>query len=254
MVRPAHDLTIIPLWRTCRIRPILYRVAIAETTPYTPSITIRNWKNTPRTHVARFVRHLLTTIDDEYLVLELLSTLRNLENLAMWGYLSISSEILKAINDLPLHTLSANLGGINLAKAIKNCTAFRNLIHLEILGLTGCTWKDCNALLDLPKLTHLSFHQYASVEAEVALKLLECSSSLRVLIYQVIFDSLGNPGVDLIKSNDPRYFVFRDDLPDDVTEWEASANGQTGFWELADIIVEARKGRVQSFFFYNSLS
>jgi len=92
------------------------------------------------------------------------------------------------------------------------------------------------------------------VEAEVGLNLLECCSSVRVLIYQAAIDDYGHmTDPDFIESNDPGYLVFLDDLPDDVREWEISANGQTGFWELADTIIEARRGKDTIFSSNNSL-
>jgi len=59
-----------------------------------------------------------------------------------------------------------------------------------------------------------------------------------------------------IKSDDYRLLVFWDCLcvKDAVLEWDRSANGRIGFWELADIIIEARKSEVYLFFTFFCLN
>ena len=54
----------------------------------------------------------------------------------------------------------------------------------------------------------------------------------------------------------PRLLVFWDDLcvEDTVLEWERSANRRIGLGELADIIIEARKCEVHSFFTFFCLN
>src|SRR5437588_226152 len=87
----THDLSRRFLLSYCRIRPILYRVAIAKVR--TSGIISSIQQNAQTTEVAQFVRDLLiisTALnhDQESHVTKLLSTFRNVENLAIWGAFS----------------------------------------------------------------------------------------------------------------------------------------------------------------------
>jgi hypothetical protein len=186
--------------------------------------------------VAPFTRHLLVanTVTDADII-ELLSTFRNIENLAIWSG-SIGPKILKMMKDLPLRMLSIDLRETNLDEAIECCPAtFKNLTHLELLDLKGSTWNDYKALAEFPRLSHLGLDYSLGM---AFLDLLEHCPSLQVLIYLV--GKTRN-----IKSDDPRFLVLQDDIEWTVY-WKSSANGRIGFWELADIIIEARRSEVHS--------
>ena len=228
--------------RKCRIRPILYRVAIAEELSK-EGLTIRNWRNAPVTDIAPFARHLLISsplTDSISRTLELLSTFHNVENLAIWRNGSVGIQVLEKLQDLPLRRLSVGLKDTGLDEAVNHCSAFMNITHLEIIALPegSETYNDCKALVELPKLTHLCFEPLVEVEDHVLLDLLVHCPSLRVMIYQ--------PMYECIETDDPRFLVLDDnpDVEEAIEEWEMSANGGIGLWELADMIIEARKGEV----------
>jgi hypothetical protein len=222
---------------SCRIRPILYRVAILRE-PLGEPLTA-TWRNARITDISQFVRHVLAFTYETDIV-ELIIPFRNIENLAIWDDLGICFESLKALDGLPLRMLSASMS-MKLREAIKNSSAFKNLTHLELLSLYGPVSNECKALVELPKLSHLCLDFY--VEDEIVLDLLEHCASLRVLILRM--------DVKLFvyrttKVDDPRYLVFRDSvyIEDCMLEWSRSANGLLGCWELAEVIIEARKSRL----------
>jgi len=164
---------------------------------------------------------------------------RNVENLAIWEEEGICSESLEALDGLPLRRLSAFMS-MELGEAINNCSTFKNLTHFEMLSLYGPDSNECKALVELPKLSHLCFDFY--VKDEIVPELLERCASLQVLIFRV--------DVDLhlmrtTKVDDPRYLVFYDpaDFDERISEWSRSAHGLLGCWELAEVIIEARKNR-----------
>jgi hypothetical protein len=171
--------------------------------------------------------------ESESQVIGLLSTFRNVENLAIWSCL-ISPKILEAMDDLPLYKLSVFLGNVKIDKAIKYRPTFKNLTHLELIGSDAQTWDDCKTLVEFPGLTHLCFD--CSIDEARMPDLLEDCPLLRVLIVFLVRNYT-------IKSHDPKFLVLLDDI-DWTIDWERSANGQIGLWELADIIVEARRGEV----------
>jgi len=149
--------------------------------------------------------------------------------------------------------LSADLSMIG-ANGIST-PAFENLTHLEILGLKGSGVEDCEALKTLPKLTHLCFDVSAYVEKEVIDDMLKHCPSLLVLVYAFSpvdgsFESSGdNPNFSIV-SDDPRFVVFEEDVCMEVAiaEWKrSSTHGQSGFWEVAEKIIEARRSK---FFFF----
>ena len=216
---------------------MLYRVAIAETSQ--GRLSIRNWRNAHINAVAPFTRHLLALYCSTINPIELLSTFHNTENLAIWFNHDLSPEYLKKMNDLPLRMLSVALGHISLDEAIQYCPAFRNVTHLEIISLKGSTWNDYRALAEFPKLTHLCFDVLFEVGDEIVLGLLKHCPSLRSLIY--LLQNGCTIGID-----DSRLLVLQDYIDDLMEDWERSANGGIGLWELADIIIEARKGRLHS--------
>jgi len=227
-----------------RIRPIIYCVAIAEKITQ-GRFLIRNWRNAQITDVAPFVRHLLVT--SRSYATELLSTvtLQNVENLAIWGDPFSRPEDLKKMNDFPLRMLSVGLKHITLDEAINRCPALRNVTHLEMTFLRGSTWNDCKALVEFPNLTHLCFDsRELKVEDEAILGLLKHCPSLRAMVRQ-----LGSDIDECTIEDDPRFLVLwgRMVLEDFIVEWERSANGQIGLWELVDIIIEARKSEAHSF-------
>ena len=233
--------------RRCRIRPILYRVAIEwQGESYDGIKPIRNLRNAQITGVAPFVRHLLVTSRSPHAhVIEMLSTFQNTENLAIWLGTGMAPKFLEKMKDLPLRMLSVGLGHVSLDEAIKYCPALRNITHLELsVTLKVSTWNDCKALVEFPKLTHLFFHNLnrATMKGAV-LDLLKHCPSLRVMVYQ--------SEEWVTRSDDPRFLVLQDFmcLDDAIEEWERSANGRIGLWELADIIINARKGEVHSFFY-----
>ena len=154
----------------------------------------------------------------------MISMFPNIENFAVWGPNNISSELAK-MDDLPLRMLSISLA------AMQTPPVFENLTHLEIL-CANVKKSDCKAL---PKLTHLCFETSLTVEDNIILDLLKLCASLRVLIDL----SVRTP----ITLDDPRFLVLADSIPifELVEEWGRSANGLIGCWELADIIVQARK-------------
>jgi hypothetical protein len=172
-------------------------------------------------------------------VFELLSTFYNTENLAIWRNGSIDLHVLRKLEDLPLRMLSVGLEDTGLDEAFKHCSAFMNITHLEITALEGPSWNDCKALVELPKLTHACFGPQVEVEDGVLLGLLVHCPSLIAMIYHEY----------ATESADPRFLVLQDEMymEDFIQEWEMSANGGIGLWELADIIIEARKGEFHSF-------
>ena len=166
----------------------------------------------------------------------MLSTFRNIENLTIW-HNPITLEVLEKMKDLPLRMLSMGLEHLRLDEASKNFPAFRNITHLKIISTL--TQRDCKALVNFPKLTHLCVFS----QDEDMLDVLQDYPSLQVMIclpYDHRFT---------IKSDDPRLLVFWDCLSveDAILEWKRSANGRIGFWELAEIIIEARKSEIYSF-------
>jgi len=181
-------------------------------------------------------------MDSEDYAIELLSTFYNTENLAIWPGHGITTKVLENMNDLPLHTLSVVLARISLDEAIGYCPAFRNTTRLEIISAEGSTWKDFKALVEFPNLTHLCFDTLGFVEDDVIPSLLKQCPSLRAMVYQVVRGCT-------IETDDPRFLVFQEyvDLKDFIEEWKKSANGQIGLWELADVIIQARKGEILSF-------
>ena len=233
--------------RQCRIRPILYRVAIEWEGETSRGIKpIRNWRNAQITGVAPFVRHLLVTSRfPPAHIIETLSTFHNTENLALWLGTGMAPKFLQKMKDLPLRMLSVGLSHLSLDEAINYCPALMNITHLEIVSLKVSTWNDCKALVEFPKLTHLSFdnHSHGTLKGGV-LDLLEHCPSLRLMVYQ--------SEEWVTWSDDPRFLVLQDlmCLDDSIEEWERSANGRIGLWELADIIIKARKGEVHSFSTY----
>jgi hypothetical protein len=188
--------------------------------------------------VAPFVRHLLTLRASK--IIELLSTFYNVENLAIWiGSPHISPEILKKMNDLPLRMLSVVMTHMSLDAAVMYCPAFRNVTHLEITWLKISTWVDWKTLVEFPNLTHLCFNFSRPVENEIILGLLVHCPSLRAMIFQPFYARTTTP-------DDHRFLIFQDGFFA-VEEWEKSANGGIGLWELADIIIAARRGEAHSF-------
>ena len=137
------------------------------------------------------------------------------------------------MDDLPLRRLSANLAQLELDEAFKDCRAFNNITHLEILALKKPTWDHCKALVELPKLTHLCFDSCAFVNLEdaVVLGLLERCASLWALVLRLP-GARANEGT--IKLDDPRFLVFSDcmSLDDYKAEWKKSANGGLAFGNL----------------------
>ena len=143
--------------------------------------------------------------------------------------------------------LSVGLEDTGLEEAIKHCSAFMNITHLEIIALEGQTWNDCKALVELPKLTHLCFDPQVEVDDDALLDLLVHCPSLRAMIYQPVDECT-------TETDDPRFLVLEDNMNIEnfIEEWEMSANGGIGLWELADMIIEARKGETHFFFSYLS--
>ena len=232
-----------------RVRPIVYRVAIARVVP-DGGVTIPNWRNAQITDVAPFARYLLVGSSPASLIfstshlIELLSALRNVENLAIWLRSFIVPRVLKEMNNLPLRVVSFGPADISLDEAINDCPALRNITHLEIVSMKGLAWNDVKVLIEFPNLTHLCFE--IKMENGVILDLLRHCPSLQAMICLKLTLLIGDC---TIESDDPRFLVLRDgmELGDFVQEWERSANGDIGLWELADIIIEARKGEVHSF-------
>jgi hypothetical protein len=205
-------------------------------------LVIHGWQNVQLTDVAPFTRHLLVFNSTyESHLIELLSIFRNVENFAIWFGPSIGPKILKMMNDLPLRMLSIVLGEMDLDETIEYCPTLKNLTHFEILNLKGSTWDDHKALVKFQRLTHLSIGIF---KFDDVLNLLEHCRSLRVLI------GLGvTTDYRTIESHDPRFLVLKGDI-DSEAEWKRSTNGRIGFWELAEIIVEARHSEVLSLFYF----
>ena len=176
----------------------------------------------------------------------MISTFPNLENLAIWDDWFVSSKTLKKMSDLPLRMLSLNVTNTGLYEAIQT---FANLTHLEILwvdlrDVDRSTSDPYKVLVELPKLTHLCFGVSVHVGDTVALDLLKHCASLRVLVFLTY---TGAGFVDLtIALDDPRCVVLLDrmNMKDHLREWKRSAHGLIGCWELAEIIVDARKGNL----------
>jgi len=148
MVCEVHDDHLANSYRKRRTQPIFYRVAIAEET-LSGGLTIRNWRNTRTSDVASFPLYLLLKGGSTRSVID---TFRNIENLTIW-HNPITLEVLEKTNNLPLRMFTVGLEHLRLDEASKNCSAFRNITHLKII-LTF-TRKDCKALVNSPKLTHL---------------------------------------------------------------------------------------------------
>ena len=177
-------------------------------------------------------------------VIRLLSALRNVENLAIWLRSYIVPQVLKEMNNLPLRVVSFGPADMSLDEAIKDCPTLRNITHLEIVSMKRSAWNDFKVLIEFPNLTHLCFEVHLEMEGDVILDLLRHCPSLQAMICRKL--SINDC---TIESDDPRFLVLQDcmGLPDFVQEWERSANGCIGLWELADIIIEGRKGEVHSF-------
>jgi hypothetical protein len=206
-------------------------------------IWVRNWPNPQINDVAPFTRHLLVLGGDTETTIKLFSAFHNAENLAIWiGPVgaNIGPQVLKKINDLPLRMLSIRLRQTSFDEAIAYCPVFKNLTHLQIISMKGSTWNDWKALTEFPKLTHLCL--YTLDEDEDLQNFLAGCPLLRAMIYLPVHECA-------IKLDDPRFLVFRDrmSLRNSISEWERSACGRIGLWELADIIIDARKGEVQCF-------
>ena len=232
-----------------RIQPILYRVVVivdesqAHGLWKIPGVlTNRNWRNTQIANTPQFVRHLISITNcAESDLLEIISTFPNLENLAIWDGRFVSSEILEKMSDLPLRMLSLCMTDTSLYEAIQT---FANLTHLEIRDMDRSTSDLYKVLVELPKLTHLCFCTSAHVDDTVVLNLLEHCASLRVLVF-LLLTGAGFVNVTIALDN-PRCVVLLDrmDMKDLLEEWKRSAHGLIGFWELAEIIVDARKGNL----------
>jgi hypothetical protein len=236
-----------------RIRPILYRVVAIvgkSRTLRTASGTpiIHCWPNTQIINSAQFVRHFFTMAVEGCHLLEMMSTFPNIENLAIWSFID-SPEIFKKLNDLPLRKLSAYFHDISPDRyLIKNSPAFKNLTHLEMIRLNCSTPGWHKALIGLPRLTHLAFDPTGALHVEdaVVLDLLKHCASLRVLIFSIFLGAGYVNSNGFVMSNDPRCLILLDPvtLTDLMEEWERSANGLIGGWELAEIIVDARNGNL----------
>ena len=122
------------------------------------------------------------------------------------------------------------------------CPAFRNTTHLEIISNEGLTWGDVNQLVNFPNLTHLCFDVDGAPVDQSVLGLLEHRPSLQAMVYQTSRNCA-------IEVDDSRFLVLQGGMgkEDFVAEWERSANGGNGLWELVDKIIEARKSEVYSF-------
>ena len=73
--------------------------------------------------------------------------------------------------------------------------------------------------------------------------LLQHCPSLHAMVY------LSSGVCTIDGSDDPRFLILQGlmDQQEFMDEWERSANGRIGLWEIADIIIEARRGDVQYF-------
>ena len=170
----------------------------------------------------------------------MLSKFPNIENLAVWSPACLTPDFIKKMNDLPLRMLSVDKAAIT-----EYCPAFKNLTHLETFALGGSTWDDdFKVILGLPKLTHLCFDHSLGVKDAVLLRLLEHCASLRVLI--LLTGTEGGPAHRTSESDDPRCLILVDRMDTNglKDEWERSANGFIGRWEVAELIIEARESNL----------
>ncbi len=117
-----------------------------------------------------------------------------------------------------------------------NCSTFKNLTHLELLSLYGPAASECKALVELPKLSHLCFDFY--VGDHIVPDLLEHCASLQVYVER--------SEMRTTKVDDPRYLVFHGpvNVDDRMLEWSRSSHELLGCWELAEVIIEARKRKL----------
>ncbi|KAJ7164204.1 hypothetical protein C8R46DRAFT_309518 [Mycena filopes] len=181
-------------------------------------------------------RHLfLSSLSDSAASTELLAASINVENLSLMG---ASAEWIPLISRLPLRQLYAPPPEIIPTLG----PAFPHLTHLEIFeGPRARSLSACDALAELPQLSHLAFHARLP---KLFLRLLRICAELRVLVCLPPLGVTGEGAAEL--TQDVRFVCMG--CRNYVQDWYMGARWGEDYWQRAELFIAKRRaGEINHF-------
>ncbi|KAJ6475924.1 hypothetical protein C8R47DRAFT_1141779 [Mycena vitilis] len=227
------------------MEPLLYRTMaveyegpIAEFPPYPADNIISAIHKKPPSFFHGAVRHLSLFNNSTYHSEEILGACTGVENLWLSD---LQDAWIPLIASLPLKHLYTSCYSL-LHALPPTHQVFSRLTHLEI--------DDCVddpdgggglVLAALPHLTHLSFSHSGLIL--ICPRLLECSTTLRVLVYLNRYEPLHNETQAVGLARDVRFVVMR--LPNYIRDWCMGAQYGADYWTKAEeFIARRRRGEI----------